>query len=75
MMWWYNGGDGWSWIWMTGMMVLFWGGVILLGIWGIRGLSGTRRTGDAPIDLLRKRLAAGEISPEDFEKTRKVLGA
>ena len=75
MMWWYNGGDGWSWLWMAGMMVLFWGGVILLGIWGIRGLSGPRRTSDAPIEVLRKRLAAGDISPEDFEKTRKVLGA
>ena len=75
MMWWYNGGDGWSWLWMAGMVVLFWGGVILLAIWGIRGLSGPRRSGDAAIDVLRRRLAAGEISPEDFEKTRKTLGA
>ena len=75
MMWWYNGGDGWSWIWMTGMMVLSWGGVILLGIWGIRGLAGPRRAGRAAIDVLRTHLAAGEISPEDFEKTRKALGA
>jgi uncharacterized membrane protein len=73
MMWWHNGGDGW--IWLTGMMVLFSGGVILLGIWAIRGLSGPKRTGDAAIDVLRKRLAAGEISPEDFDKTRKALGA
>ena len=73
MMWGYY--DGWSWLWMSGMMVLFWGGVILLGIWAVRGLSGQRRTGDAAIEVLRKRLAAGEISPEDFEKTRKALGA
>lgn len=73
MMWWYNGGDGWGWLWITGMMVLFWGGVILLGIWAVRGVSGPRRPSDAAIDVLRKRLAAGEISPEDFEKTRKAL--
>ncbi len=73
MMWWHNGGDGW--IWLTGMMVLFSGGVILLGIWAMRSLSGPKRTGDAAIDVLRKRLAAGEISPEDFDKTRKALGA
>ena len=70
---WYYGGDGWSWLWMAGMMVLFWGGVILLAIWAIR-FSGPRHTGDAAIDTLRRRLAAGEISPEDFEKTKKALG-
>ena len=72
MMWYY--GDGWSWLWMGGMMVLFWGGVILLAIWAIRGFSGPRHTSDRAIDTLRMRLAAGEISPEDFEKTKKALG-
>jgi uncharacterized membrane protein len=55
-------------------MVLFWGGVILLGVWAIRGFSGPRQTGDSAMETLRRRLAAGEISPEDFEKTRKALG-
>ena len=73
MMWTY-GMDGWSGLWMGSMMVLFWGGVILLAIWAIRGFSGPRRTGDTAIDTLRRRLAAGEISPEDFEKTKKALG-
>lgn len=75
MMWWYNGGDGWSWVWMAAVMALFLCGVILLGMWAVRGASGTKRTGDAAVDLLRRRLAAGEISPEDYEKTRKALGA
>ena len=51
------------------------GGLILLAIWGVRGLSDRRRTGDGALDVLRKRLAAGEISAEDFQKTRKALGA
>ena len=42
MMWDYI---GWSWIWMVGMMgtmLLFWGGVIALVIWGIRSFAGPK---------------------------------
>jgi uncharacterized membrane protein len=28
---------------------------------------------EAPIDILKRRLAAGEITPEDFERMRKLL--
>ncbi len=71
MMWYYGGG---GWLWMGVMMVLFWGGVLLLAIWAFRGFSGSKHAGDEAMTLLRKRLAAGEISPEDFEKTKKALG-
>jgi len=70
-MWYYGGGGR---LWMAAMMVLFWGGVFLLGLWAIRGFSGPRHAGDEAMNTLRKRLAAGEISPEDFEKTKKALG-
>jgi len=33
------------------------------------------RMPDAALDALRGRLAAGEISPEEFEETKKALGA
>lgn len=72
---WYYGWGGWEWLWMAAMMVLFWGGLIVLGVWAIRSLTGTRHAGDQALDVLRKRLAAGEISPEDYEKTKKALGA
>ena len=71
---WNYGYDGWNWLWMGGMMVFLWGGVILLAIWAIRAFSGSNRAGDAAMETLRKRLAAGEISPEDFEKTKRALG-
>ncbi len=74
MMWYYGMDGGWNWLWMGGMMVLFWGGVFLLAFWAIRSFSGSRHDGDEAMILLRKRLAAGEISPEDFEKTKKALG-
>lgn len=72
---WYYPGDGWSWLWMSGMMVLFWAGIIALAVWAIRSFLGLKQTGDPALDVLRRRLAAGEISQEEFEKTKRVLGA
>jgi putative membrane protein len=64
--------DGWSWLLMAAMMVLFWGGVAALVVFVARALTGPKG-GDGAIDLLRRRLASGEISQEEFEKTRRVL--
>lgn len=70
MMWGYV--DGWSWLWMAAMMVLFWGGVLAIAIFAIRSLTG--RTGnDQAMDVLRRRFAGGEITQDEFEKTRKAL--
>jgi uncharacterized membrane protein len=57
---------------MAAMMVLFWGGIIALAVVVIRAL-GIPRGSDQATDVLRRRLAAGEISPEEFEKIRKAL--
>ena len=73
MMWNY-GGDAWSGLWMAMVAILFLGGLLLL-VWAVRASSGSGRGGDAAMATLRKRLASGEISPEEFEKTRKALGA
>lgn len=72
MMWYYGSGGGWNWLWMTLMMLIFWGGVIAVAVWAIRSGLGSRREHDA-LDVLRRRLAAGEISQEDFEKTKRIL--
>ena len=74
MMWSY-GYDGWSWLWMGGMMLFFWGGVILLGFWAIRSFAGPRRDGDQALEVLRRRFASGEITQEEFDKSRKALQA
>lgn len=71
MMWPYN--DGGSWIWMGAMMLLSWGVVIALVIWALRAFTGTRNNGDQAIATLRRRLAAGEISQDEFEKTKRIL--
>jgi len=74
MMWYYGpGGGGWFWMTMVGML-LFWGGVAALVVWLARRSSSAPHV-DGAMDILRRRLAAGEITPEDFEKTKKTLGA
>jgi putative membrane protein len=70
MMWGYT--DGWSWLWMGTMMVLFWGGIFAVAIFAFRSLSGSK-SNDPALDLLRQRFARGEITQEEFEKTRRAL--
>lgn len=71
MMWGYT--DGSTWLWMVPMMLLFWGGVIALVIWGVRAFTGPRGTADPAMQTLRRRLAAGEISQDEFDKTKRIL--
>jgi putative membrane protein len=70
MMWGYA--DGWSWLWMAAMMVFFWGGIIALTVFGFRSFGGSKGS-DQAIDVLRRRFASGEITQDEFEKTRKAL--
>jgi uncharacterized membrane protein len=70
MMWGYN--DGGSWFWMAAMMVLVLGGIIVLAVAAMRAFGGPK-SNDQAMDVLRRRLAGGEITQEEFEKTRKAL--
>jgi uncharacterized membrane protein len=63
--------DRWSWVWMVGMMVVFWVAVIVPVAWVIRSMS--RSHDNDAIAILRKRLAAGEISQDEYEKTKRLL--
>jgi putative membrane protein len=80
-----------SWAWLIGMglmMILFWGGLIVLGSWMFRAVTGgnvprasnragneaqDRSSGDRALDILRERYARGEISREEFEQIRDDL--
>lgn len=73
---WYWGSSGWG---MTAvgilMMVVFWGGALALIVTLVRGAASPRADQqDAALAVLRKRLAAGEISPEDYERVRRLIG-
>ncbi len=76
---------GWDWGWghmMFGslMMIIFWGGIILVIVLAIRWLGdGSSRSaappagGKTPLDILHERFARGEIDKEEFEERKRLL--
>ncbi|MHB8611716.1 MAG: SHOCT domain-containing protein [Candidatus Dormibacteraceae bacterium] len=55
-------------------MILFGGGLIVLAVWAIRAVGGPRSgSSDNALEVLKRRLAAGEITQDEYEKTRRVL--
>lgn len=68
-------GMGWWWVFGGLWMVVFWGGLIALIVWGIKKLT---ERGDStpkrnPLDTAKERYAKGEISREEFEQLRRDL--
>jgi putative membrane protein len=59
---------------MVVLMVIFWGTIIALVIWGIKKLtkhsSGTK---SSAFDIVRERYVKGEITKEQFEELKKEL--
>jgi putative membrane protein len=62
---------GFGWLWM----VLVWAIVIGVVVWAVGAPFGTRdRAAQAsPLDTLKRRYAAGEISTEEFEQAKRAL--
>ncbi len=73
MMWGYA--DGWGWNMLFGMMwmVVFWGALIGLVVWGVNRLSTRGPAGETPLDIVQKRLARGEITREQYEELKRAL--
>ena len=74
-MWYMHEGAGW-WMVFGGIgMVIFWGGLIALAVWGISKLSGRGGTTSKPeaLDVAKERYARGAISREEFEQIKKDL--
>ncbi len=77
-MWHTNDGMGWWMVFMGVFWVLFWGSLIFLAIAAIsRGAWGSRDRdhddGVSAIEVARRRLARGEITPEQFQEIRRHL--
>ena len=72
-------GRGWMWGFGMGLgglvMLAFWGALIVGVVLVIRTLSGGHRGRwhGTPIDVLKRRYAAGEITREQYEQMRKDL--
>lgn len=63
---------------MMGMHVLWWGFwvavVIALVFWGLAGSGAAReRARETPHQVLRRRLANGELSTQEYEQRKAVL--
>ncbi len=62
-------------------MLLFWGGLIALGVWLVKALfSGGQRTPNVPLapdadprEILARRYARGEITREQYEQMKRDL--
>ncbi len=65
---WIMGSDWW--ILMPIMMVLFWGGVIAVAVWGIGQFARDRRRDGSALNIAKERLARGEITKEEFVRIR-----
>jgi putative membrane protein len=67
------GMSGWMWFYGALVMLLFWGGLAVLIVWVVRTFSRRSNGPDSAQEVLKRRFAAGEISPEDYEKTGHAL--
>lgn len=72
------GNSGWGageWVAMSALMLVFWAGLIAVGVWIVRFPQSGR--GRVPADhaeaLLAERLARGEIDHEEFARSRSLL--
>jgi putative membrane protein len=81
---WYDGhgGMGWGgWVVMGLTFVLFWGGIVIFAVWGIRNWrsddgnppAGTTPTSSHADDVLAERFARGEIDEDEFTHRRELL--
>ncbi len=74
-MWYMHEGMGWWMVFGGVWVVIFWGGLVALTIWGITKLN--RRNDSSskhdPLDIAKERYARGEISKKEFEQLKKDL--
>jgi putative membrane protein len=58
-----------------GMMILFWGAVIVLVIWAVRSLfpQPSHSGREQALEILQQRYARGEISAAEYEQARAKL--
>ncbi|MFC2069242.1 SHOCT domain-containing protein [Chloroflexota bacterium] len=74
-MWCFGEGFSW-WPWFGGLwMLLFWGVIIGLLVWGITRIvkGNSSRTNENALDIAKARYARGEINKEEFEQIKKDL--
>jgi putative membrane protein len=80
-MWHYDDGMGWWMIFGGLWMVVFWGIIIGLVVWGVRRIAErdeskpTKRRSNEALEIAKERYARGEISREEFEQIKRDLSS
>ena len=73
----FHEGMGWWMVFGGIWMVVFWGGLTVLIVWGVKKL--TERGGSPskrdPLDIAKERYARGEISAEEYQRLKKDLSS
>jgi uncharacterized membrane protein len=67
------GMPAWMWIVNAFVTLLFWGGLATLIVYAVRAFARPRDRGESPDEILKHRLAAGQISQEEYERARRAL--
>jgi putative membrane protein len=73
----HDAGWGW-WLLISVGMVAFWGLIVVAVVWFIRRQPtelGEAPPRETPDEIVRRRLAEGEISMDEYERLREVLHA
>jgi uncharacterized membrane protein len=69
----YYGGmmDGFGWVWMVLVLSL----VVAFTVWGMRATFWSRGTASelTPLEMLRRRYAAGEMTDTEFEQAKRAI--
>lgn len=74
MMGYFGGWNGMGWFGFSGMFLFFFV-IVLLTAWALRATGPAPRQveGDAALNVLRRRFAAGEITDAEYQQARRVL--
>lgn len=67
-----------GWLWVIGGLAFVIGLIVLIG-WAVtnagrRADDATPLAGKTPLDILRERYARGEITADEFEQAKRILG-
>ncbi|ALV38579.1 hypothetical protein AS200_15190 [Streptomyces sp. CdTB01] len=81
MFWYDHNASGWGWFAMSAGMILFWALIITVAVLLFRSLNSphehthTTPAAPTPEDILRERLARGEIDEEEYRRILSTLHA
>jgi len=62
-----------GWIVMVFAMLLFWGALVALVVWLVRGGGSGGSSVEDPQGILDRRLASGEITPDEYVERRRII--